>query len=314
MHKKNLIIIINYKDINETIECINSIINNDVNSGDILIVDNESDGENRDSIKSIRSGNAIHYIFNNKNTGFAYAINQGVNWAHKNNYLLATFINNDTRLNKNAISLLIERFDVESDPHIVAYIPVICYLEKPKIIWNAGGRIFWFGFRQSKSSDRAFNEIEKYPDIYNYATGCCILFKIDTFKNLGGYDERFFFGEEDFNFALRLLKSNDKFRLVKESVIYHKVSKSISGATSSVLKKTYLYYLNRFIDIKILRGVFYYLIFVLINLPYIYFKILKKDMSFKRKFKFLYSLIIQSYSLDEVSKETFDKIIFNKLD
>lgn len=311
MHN-NLIIIINYKDISETILCINSINENDPQAGDILIIDNESDGSNFRYLNSLNLKVKIKYLYNLENNGFSSAVNQGIIWAENNKYSMVTLINNDTRLSKAAISRLIDASVNEQDNKIIAHIPIICYLDKPDTIWNAGGHIFWLGFRRSKSSGKNLKNIEKFPEIYSYATGCCILFKICDYKLIGGYDEKFFFGEEDFNLSLRLLKLNKKYRLIKNSVIYHKVSKSISICTQSKLRKTYLYYLNRFVDIKIMRGPLYFNLFLIVNLFYIFFRILDKSMTYKARFVFLSSLTKNAFLLRSINKNTFDDIIFTR--
>ena len=68
---------------------------------------------------------------------------------------------------------------------------------------------------------------------------------------MGLLTERFFFGEEDYEFCLRLRRSRSPIAVRFDAVIHHKVGSSIDKvAPGGALGRYYIYYLNRFIDMR----------------------------------------------------------------
>ncbi|MFX3891439.1 hypothetical protein ACJBV1_10980, partial [Streptococcus suis] len=63
-----------------------------------------------------------------------------------------------------------------------------------------------------------------------FITGCVLMFRKDTIEKYGLLTEDFFFGEEDFNYCMRLKKSGGIAKTYLNTVIYHKVSASIKKA------------------------------------------------------------------------------------
>lgn len=294
----------------ETIECLRSILNEEFCSlFDILIIDNEQKNPEVESEHYAKLGGNIKYIANIENKGFSAAANQGAMWAKDNGYQKIIFANNDTRVTPDAVNNLIRACDNESNEKIVGYLPIICYYDRPDKVWNAGGEISLFGFRKCINSDKNLDEVSTFGDIYTYATGCFILFRLKSFIDEGLYSENFFFGEEDFNLSYRLLRKKYKYRLVKKSIVYHKVSKTILKDKAKELNSICLYYTNRFIDIRKLIGSTYLCFLCVVYIPYIYFIILKGRLEFWDRFKFISGVISNSMRLDGVPRELFQEIM-----
>lgn len=92
------VIIVNYNTYELTSACIESIIKNTTNiSYEIIVVDNASTDGSKDRFET---DSRIKYIYSEKNGGFGYGNNRGIEIA-KGAYLL--LLNSDTLLVNNAI-------------------------------------------------------------------------------------------------------------------------------------------------------------------------------------------------------------------
>jgi GT2 family glycosyltransferase len=62
-------------------------------------------------------------------------------------------------------------------------------------------------------------------------TGCALLFNHET---TGPLTEDFFFGEEDYEFSLRMQKRGLAMACVHQAIVYHKVGASIARASTTL--------------------------------------------------------------------------------
>lgn len=274
---KNLIplIVLNWNGENDTISCLKSIRNSD-NSGFLtILVDNGSKKEslvvlkkesefiysnvlyiNREhltesstSIIDFISKNSfldsLIFIENNENLGFAKGNNIGIEIAKLIDCKWVMLLNNDTEIEHNSLSNLNDF--IQEHPEIKAVTPEIRYFYQKEKIWNCGGKLTFFGSRKYLFAEQT---IISRPEIgfssISFITGCALLFQ---YKETGILTEDFFFGEEDYEFSMRMKKNKKKMACVHSSVIYHKVGSSIkkrADTTSSI----YLYYINRLINTR----------------------------------------------------------------
>ena len=123
------IVLVNYNVFEDTIACVESILNSSIKSLFIVIVDNNS--KNKNLLYKLKSHSKnIHLIFNSKNQGFGKANNIGIDWILNNiftNYIF--LLNNDTIINKNSIYNLVNSFPNEVDTVMVT--PKILTYESP---------------------------------------------------------------------------------------------------------------------------------------------------------------------------------------
>ena len=95
------VIIVNYNTYELTSACIESIIKNTTNiSYEIIVVDNASTDGSKDRFET---DSRIKYIYSEKNGGFGYGNNRGIEIA-KGDYLF--LLNSDTLLVNNAIQIV----------------------------------------------------------------------------------------------------------------------------------------------------------------------------------------------------------------
>ncbi|MBB78565.1 MAG: hypothetical protein CL844_06140 [Crocinitomicaceae bacterium] len=242
MIKKNriTIILVNYNNTNDTIECVKSIQDSkDIELPFIIIVDNCS------NIKII-SDDFLFYpnlkiIYNKKNIGFGRANNVGIEWVKKNldfEYLL--LLNNDTIIEPETIKALTLPFS--KDKSIGITTSKTYYENNRNIIWYGGGEINYkrgwpkiTDFNKSASKNGA--NTSRYV---TFISGCTMMFSRESIIKLRGFDNNFFMYCEDLELCIRAKKNNLNLYYEASSIVYHKVQNSIKdnlGSKISGLKK-----------------------------------------------------------------------------
>ncbi|NVO02404.1 MAG: glycosyltransferase family 2 protein [Bacteroidetes bacterium] len=327
------IIILNWNGYNDTIACLKSIAECNYNNFEIILLDNASADNSVNQIKkwinedqeiSARKfqlkGNSVNseilkedigitFIENSENFGFAKGNNIGIAEALKEGFGYVMLLNNDTVVEKNFLDELISFFEKNKEYSVAS--PQIRYYSKPEIIWNCGGLISNYGSRKYFYDDKNYSELPETDFLtISFITGCALIAKAEVFQNYGALTEAFFFGEEDFEFSMRMKKLNVKVACVLNSLIYHKVSSSISAASNVLIGKIYIYYLNRFINLKSFMNPLKWHTWRLTYTIYI-FLLLKKKHHFRTKTirTFIKSLLKDSKKLSGVDKQIFEKYI-----
>lgn len=274
--KKNVIIIIlNWNNWQDTIECLESLYQNEHPNYDIIVVDNNSTDDSIKKIKDYCNGKIkiessfftynnsnkpitileseirnekdlsfsrkLTLIKNNKNEGFAEGNNIGIRYALKNldpDYIL--LLNNDTVVDR---KFLVEMLKVsESNDKIGIVGPKIYYYNEPDRIWFARGKISW---KFCRGLNIGYNEIEEgqHNQItgMEYASGCTFLIKREVIEKIGLIDKRFFLYFEEIDWTLRATKCGYKSVFAPKAKVWHKISKSGGGIKGPIG----LYYITR---------------------------------------------------------------------
>jgi len=324
------IIILNYKGWQDTIDCLISLNRQSFKDFHIILIDNGSGDDSYDKIQEWLTKNRFYTFLehdNNKeevfnpsantdiflikcgqNHGFAKGNNIGIGFSKYLETKYCLLLNNDTTLDKNAILKLVEF--KKCHPEFSALTSQIRYFDPNDIIWNCGGFIYPFATRKYLYPG---DKIENIPQTgfkkITLLTGCVLFY--DPFES-GLLSEKFFFGEEDFEFSLRMRKHKKKMAVVFDSIIFHKVGAS-RGESKKAIESVYIHYLNRFIDLKSYYSKVIWFLYVLINSSYAIFMVtLKYDLQFIRSLKLFKKIISDSRRLDGVNKKLFQDVFFEK--
>ncbi len=262
------IIILNWNGVKDTLPCLDSLARAE---GDfrVYVVDN---GSSDDSLERINTWVCEHKDVDvrvvplDKNYGFAKGNNMGVAVAMQDNPDACLLLNNDTEVAPDFLVKLQSFAAKHSDYKVLT--PLIFFHSDKTKIWNAGGKFKWGVRKYFYNNCRAGDIKEKEFIPITFVTGCALFFKPDVLRGDGKvFTENFFFGEEDCEFSIRMIKQRVKIACVLDSVIYHKVGSSINPI--SLPGKSYIHYLNRFINVRQSYGLFFYYIFRLLSYPMI---------------------------------------------
>ncbi len=345
---KLAIIILNWNNWNDTCECMASLLENTYQNFQIILLDNGSNDDSIKYIQSWAKGRQLisigplksvakkykvdfkkfslneiqdkNYklntlrtrlliIENNENIGFARGCNTGIRYALRNHFENILLLNNDTTVDKKCIEILID-FNNNNKQYAVLS-PKIYYYDKPNQIWNFGGKLTLNGSRKYYCQNKIdTNNIKEEVKEITFITGCALFARTEIFEKYGLLSEKFFFGEEDYEFSLRMKNLRIKMAAIASAKVYHKIGLS-SNIVFSENHTPYIFIgcLNRFLNMKSYYSFIYWNIWRVISLLYIFpMLIIKKHIPIDRSIQFIMLLMQYSNKFDKVDKKIFHKI------
>jgi hypothetical protein len=222
MDKRYLIILLNYNNWQDTVECVQSLNKSGVKDSNILIIENCSSDESLEKLKTNFS--SVKIIQTEKNLGFTGGNNLGIRYASENNYHYAVVLNNDTIVEeKNSFEILITQMD--KYPEVTLGTGRIFYFPEKDRIWYDGGKLInWRGMAIHHHYRKKINEIQLNDDLneIDFISGCFMCIRLSDIQKLGYMDENFFIYLDDIEYSARAVKKKLKLRYFPEVVIYHK--------------------------------------------------------------------------------------------
>jgi len=218
-----LIVVLSYNSKEDSLECLRSISRQRYADLGLLIIDNASTDGAPEAIRAADSGAAL--ISLSENRGWAGGNNLGVKIAIENKYEYVLLLNNDTILNDDTVSHLMQRA-VLLEPCLLH--PAIYYHDQAEDaqLDPSIGR---------EDIDGSSNPSDLFE--LDFAYGACLLIHTEIFRKIGLFDERFFLQLEETDFFLRAKKAGFRSFCFTGTRIYHKESRSFGGRRTP--QKTY---------------------------------------------------------------------------
>lgn len=237
------IILLNWNGIDDTVECVESLLNSKTNSLHIYVVDNNS-GNNEGAIIAAKFP-GIQVLQQENNLGFCEGNNVGISKAIADGMHYVMMLNNDTLVPPGFAEPLIADFNNLSAAGAIS--PVILeYPEKHKVWFAKAG---WDSGRAQFSlnpENKEYNSLQhKEPWLSEFACGCCLLTSAKVIQEVGLLDGRYFAYYDEAEWCKRLEKNGYLSYVTGHSAIYHKVSRTTPGLVS-----TYLLARNRLLWMK----------------------------------------------------------------
>ena len=183
---------------------------------EIVVIDNASPD---DACEVAESFEYVQVVRNAKNRGFAGACNQGAALT-KGAYVL--FLNSDTIVPRNGLKTLIRAANLHH-ARVAAFGPVSNYAGNEQ-------RIHVSHHTMSDIEALANSLATDTPNLSftNLLSGFCLLINREVFDELGGFDERFIFGNfEDDDLCRRMSVSGHTMAIVNNAFIHHFGARSI---------------------------------------------------------------------------------------
>lgn len=238
------IVILNYNNSEDTIECIKSIYERlTYRRFQIILVDN---GSSKEDLKKLqdwveRSGllkeetsfrEELIFIRNEENLGFAAGNNIGIKLALKNGADYIWILNNDTIIEKDALESSLSAIKQLASKKVgIVSSKIYCYEDKSKVQFD-GDNVFYEGMEDKKDN----------PKIVGFAPACSLLISREVFEKAGLFNEDYFLYYEDNDFCKRTLKKRFNILYNPFSKVYHKGGASIGRWLKS---PTSTYYATR---------------------------------------------------------------------
>lgn len=304
------IIILNWNGADDTLACLDSLARAE---GEffVLVVDNGSadDSVARLQAYADRSPLDLTILPQPVNWGFAKGNNIGIACAMERRPDSLMLLNNDTEVTPDFLSLLTAFHAAHPEWRVLT--PKINFFGEKDRIWNCGGTIR-FGFRRychAGASDAAVAALLPRPSMpVTFVTGCALWFTPDVLDADGKLlTERFFFGEEDFDFSLRMQQQQVPMACVTQSLIYHKVG--ASARQMNPAGKQYLHLLNRYIDIRLHFSPCRNVLWRLVNVPLTLRHFYRSTRSLPRAVALWWHLQKDSNAKSSVTHDDFVRLV-----
>jgi len=221
------VVILNWNGMVTVCDTVASVFNLASPIPDVIVVDNAStDGSD---VAVERRFPQVTLLRNTQNRGFATGTNVGIAYALERGADCVLLLNNDTRLDPLAVDYMVSA--MLADLHRGVVVPKIHFYSyspcEGRRIWAAGAR--WRRF-PPRVTMRGYNQqdVGQYdtPGAVDYATGCALLIRRETFDAAGLLDESYFMYQEDYAFCDRVRASALTIWYEPRAVVYHLVSAS----------------------------------------------------------------------------------------
>lgn len=244
MPVKVSIIIPHWNGIEVITECLESIKESTYKNYEIIVVDNNSEDDSVEHIKSKYP--EINLVENHINEGYAGGCNRGSEIA-TGNYLL--FLNNDTIQEQDWLEPLVEILD-KNDKVAAVQPKILNYYNRELFDYagGAGGSMDFLGFPFARG--RIFNEQESDCRQYDlseeifWSSGTAFLVRKAAFEKVNKFDDLFFAHMEEIDLCWRFHLAGYQVVNAPNSVVYHKNAVSLPMFTE---KKYYLNHRNSLI-------------------------------------------------------------------
>lgn len=198
------VVIVEYNRIEETLECIASLKQHISVPFEIIISSNSCYSQRQKDDVAYRDEN-VHWLFNDFNGGFAYAMNEGLK-VSKGKYLI--IMNSDCLLTSDLVSMI---DFMEAHPQIGAIAPQMRdadgniqdtarpYVSLPRYLWRQARRVVG-------NKTIILNRNMDYHKIQtvDWLIGAFIMVSRKAYEATGGMDNNFFLYAEDLDWCTRI--------------------------------------------------------------------------------------------------------------
>lgn len=217
-------VVLVWNQVDVTIECLESLSNNQYPNLRIVVMDNGStDGTHEIVARQHPNVEVVRVV---DNIGLACGYNHGIEYALKNNADYVIAMNNDTIAAPEMVTELVKA--IQAHPKAGMVSPKIYHFYGDKTrLWCAGAK--WQNFPPrvkligSNAPDSAqFQREFTLP----YVTSCCILISREALEKVGLFDPGYYFYYDDWDLSERFWAAGYEIWFVATAHLWHKVSVS----------------------------------------------------------------------------------------
>lgn len=238
MSTLDVVILLNWKKPEVTLDCVASIFQAGLPSFKVFVADNGSEDGSLEQLQSCPF--IIELIALDANYGFTGGCNRAAQYVLKHHPATQNlmFLNNDTLVEPRALDQLFAELDKSDRTGIVT--PLILHYPQVDFVWAAGTDFNepTFAARRTLAGCLANTAAARQARSLRWATGCCLAIRADLFVKTGGFWEELFMSAEDIDLSFKVKRAGFDIVYMPSSVIYHKDAVSSGGHDSPL----YVYY------------------------------------------------------------------------
>jgi len=261
------VVVLNFKGFDDTVQCIESILEQKYREDfDLFVVDNDSRDNSYEKLLvkydltsssvegfskiskaasgKIRNRGKIFIVSTKFNGGYAYGNNAGIEFAQsKSRYDYFLLCNNDLVLSPDSLGLLVRDLEEYSETNRVGLIGAkLNYWHDPTMIQAIAGSYQPYTGRCKHilSPEKCELSFEKQQEEFDYPIGACLLIKSNLIEEVGLLSEDYFLYYEELDYIKRAAIKGFSFGISSSSLILHKEGASIGSSSSSYKKVSIL--------------------------------------------------------------------------
>lgn len=197
--------------------------------GEVIIIDNGSSDGSKSYINSHSFNFPVKLIENDKNLGFAPAVNQGIRNA-KYEYIFS--LNNDTEVKKGSIRQMIDLI-LSADDIFSVQAKMLQYDNK-NLIDDVGDEYNLLGWTKKTGENHKSDEYGEVMEIFSSCAGAA-MYRKSMLEELGMFDDNFFAYMEDVDLAVRSKIMGYRNMLCPQAIVYH-IGSATSGSRHNEFK------------------------------------------------------------------------------
>lgn len=210
------VVLVNYRGAEDTITCLRAFADVEWPEDrlELVVVDNDSGDGSAERIRAAVPHATV--VESGANLGFAGGCNLGVE--HASGEWVA-FLNNDARPGPRWIAAAVEA--MQADPTIGAVASKVLDWDG-NLVDYVDGSLTWYGAGYKREAEKPDSPAYDVPKDVLFGTGAAMFVPTDLYREVGGFDERFFMFYEDVDLGWRLNLLGYRVRYVPGSVAFHK--------------------------------------------------------------------------------------------
>lgn len=212
-----VVIVLNWNAEHDTAACFDSLALDPSLPHEVCLVDNDSADGSGARLHARYPG--VAYLQTGGNLGYAGGNNAGIAWALARGAERIVVLNNDTVVEPGMLGALARALD--GSPRTGAVAPTMVHFDAPDVLWYAGGDFVVhkaLGVHRLAPPPPATHHVA-----CTFLSGCCIMFRGEVLRTLGGFREDFFAYIEDAEMSVRVQRAGWAMAWVPAARLRHRV-------------------------------------------------------------------------------------------
>ncbi|MGC6489345.1 MAG: glycosyltransferase family 2 protein [Planctomycetota bacterium] len=219
------VVVLNWNGLEDTLEAVQSLLQQGHAPLDVHVVDNASDNAEADAIEQ-RFGDRVTLYRNRENLGFTGGNHTAMRAALADPQVeFVALLNNDANADPDWISQLVRC--AEQDQRIGVVASLMVFHDVPDVIENTGVELLRSGEGMPRDRGRPAAVAADSGERPIGACGGAVLYRATMLREIGLFEEDFFANFEDVELSLRALATGWDVRYAPAARVRHKLSRSI---------------------------------------------------------------------------------------
>ena len=219
------VVMLTYNHCEYTLQALASLSKMTYPRYELIVIDNQSTDCTVEMVE--KEYPSVRLLVNPANLDFAAGINLGVQFSLARGADFVFIVNNDVLVEPSLLTHLVAAMEAD----VGAASPLIYYSDAPQRIWSAGfSKHPLLLEMRGGARGRIDPGLWQTPVEVDYLLGCAMLLNSAMLREVGLFDERYFFYYEDLDFCLRVRRYGYRLVTVPQARMWHKGAGSAGSA------------------------------------------------------------------------------------